>query len=306
MKCAYALILILASPLSSTAESEAQAQQREITIEQKDDSPRLIEPIPYLTGKVTIEEANATLNLPQGCRFIEAESAKVAFPDFFSNPQDPASTVVGIVTPADTKTEPWVLIVEFYHEGYIPDERSDLFSFENVFSGLKAADTESLKARVRHKDDSLKLIGWAIEPSYDEQRKILTWAEGFQSGASKNSIISYNARLLSRRGMLKMQAVTGAEHLNQIEAAMPKIVNGVTFDQGEEYRDFNPATDKKSDYVFASLMHDHLTEAKFHNRTKTLSNLQKSTFKIGMEMKVLMAIGAFVIFFAYRKINSDD
>lgn len=292
MKFVCTGILILLSALASLANEEGQEPERDATTEQK-------------AGKVIIEEAKATLDLPEGYRFTEAEGAKAADPDILGDPQDPSSTFIGVVTPADVKKEPWSVIVEFYHEGYISDERSDLFRYENVLSNLRARDKESLKARVRSKDDSLKLIGWAIAPSYDESRKILTWAESLRSDDSKGSLISYNARLLSRRGMLKMQVVSGVEHLNQIEAAMPKIVDAVTFDSGEQYADFNPATDKKSDYVFASLMSDHLTEAKYRNRADTLSKLQKSTLKIGMEMKVLMVVGVLVVFFAYRKINSD-
>lgn len=306
MKRVCVFVIVLIWPLWSTADENFQPPPGGIKADQMDSPRGPIEVVPSITGKVVIDEANATVNLPDGLRFIEAESAMATFPDFFDHPQDPASTIVGIVAPADIKNEPWVLVVEFYREGYISDERSELFSFYNVLSGLKAADAESQKARVRHKDGSLKLIGWAIEPSYDETTNALTWAEVFQAGDPAKRVISYNARLLSRRGMLKMQAVTGEEQLDEIEAAIPRILNGVKFDAGEEYKDFNPATDKKSDLVFAELMGDHLTRAKFRNKIETLSSLQRSTGNIGMGLKTLIAASAFLIFLAYKKINSDD
>lgn len=306
MKCVRAIVVVLVLPLWSIADEKFQGHLAEIKTDQNDGSNGPIEITPSVTGKVIIDEANLSVDLPDGFRFIEAESAMAAYPDFFGNPQDPASTILGIVAPSDIRKEQWVFVVEFYREGYISDEKSDLFSFNNVLSGLKAADAESQKARVRHKDDSLKLTGWAIEPFYDETRKILTWAEAFRAEDPTKSVVSYNARLLGRRGMLKMQAVAGEEHLDEIEAVIPKILNGVKFNAGEEYKDFNPTTDKKSDLVFAELMNDHLTWAKFRNKIETLSSLQRSTGSIGMGLKALIAASAFLIFIAYKKINSDD
>src|SRR4029078_9460158 len=65
---------------------------------------------------------------------------------------------------------------------------------------------------------------------------------------------NYNLRVLGRGGVLTLNAVSGISQLPQIEAATPKILEMVDFNEGHRYTDYKPGTDKLATYGLAALV----------------------------------------------------
>jgi len=66
--------------------------------------------------------------------------------------------------------------------------------------------------------------------------------------------LNYNIRILGRRGVLVLNAVSSMSQLAEIEQVTPSILTAVDFQEGHRYVDFNPSTDKVATYGLAALV----------------------------------------------------
>ena len=97
--------------------------------------------------------------------------------------------------------------------------------------------------------------GWAAAPRYDKQNHKFYWAKELKFGDGKEeNTLNYNLRILGRRGILVLNAVSGMSQFSRIEQATPEILAMVDFDPGQRYADYTPGTDKLATYGLAALV----------------------------------------------------
>lgn len=67
-------------------------------------------------------------------------------------------------------------------------------------------------------------------------------------------MLNYDIRILGRRGVLVLTAVSSMDQLPEIEKETPGILGMVDFNQGSRYADFDPKVDKVATYGIAALV----------------------------------------------------
>ena len=259
--------LLAAFALTALLPAAAPAQDddgEELSPEQIEEL-RLADPIPGRTGDVALPPAHATLRVPAGYRFVDAEGARHMLVDYWDNPEDVAKGVLGMLVSEDCKGFVDVETAYFfeYHDvGYVPDKDAASLDFAKV---LREMQREAKADRSRPAPFRAELVGWAIPPRYDAERKVLSWGRhlsfGDPSGETKD-VLNFDMRILGRRGILNVNAVADLDAADEVSAAREGIVGAVTFDPGYAYADFDPATDGKSDWSLGALVAGGVLAAK--------------------------------------------
>ena len=226
---------------------------------------RLADPIPGRTGDVALPSAHAMLRVPAGYRFVDAEGARHMLVDYWDNPEDVAKGVLGMLVSEDCKGFVDVETAYFfeYHDvGYVPDKDAASLDFAKV---LREMQRDAKADRSRPAPFRAELVGWAIPPRYDAERKVLSWGRhlsfGDPSGETKD-VLNFDMRILGRRGILNVNAVADLDAADEVSAARDGIVGAVTFDPGYAYADYDPATDGKSDWSLGALVAGGVLAAK--------------------------------------------
>jgi len=101
------------------------------------------------------------------------------------------------------------------------------------------------------------LVGWAKPPHYDPVTKKLHWARELEFGGSDGERargLNYAIRILGRRGVLELNMVADMAQLQQIETAIPSVLQAVEFNPGHRYADFDSTTDRVAEYGLAALV----------------------------------------------------
>jgi uncharacterized membrane-anchored protein len=208
----------------------------------------------YQTGQVSFLDGNATINATK-MRFLGAEDAQKLLADGWGNPPDDA--VLGMLIPKDLSPfsdEGWGVVVTYSDEGYVSDKEASNTNFDALLKDMKASTTEDNKAREEAGYESIKLVGWATAPLYDAASHKLHWAEELEFAGDPAHTLNYNIRVLGRKGYLNLNSVGSMVQLPEIQAAIPSVLESVSFTQGNRYEDFNASTDKVAKYGIAALI----------------------------------------------------
>src|SRR5678815_1490846 len=96
--------------------------------------------IRYQSGRVTILDGIATLNLPSTFHYADAEGAKVLLIEAWGNPESVASNTVGLIAPANLDlldSEAWAINITYATEGFIKDAEADQINYDELLQGMK-------------------------------------------------------------------------------------------------------------------------------------------------------------------------
>ena len=267
MKLLLATAVILACPLITHAQEkadapvEAAAGADQETAAGEPDGPtkaliNKVKAFNYQTGSVTLKADRASLNLPEGYRFLDAKDGKTVIEELWGNPPGSASGIEGLVLPRGQEVvspDSWAIVVQFEEDGYVSDEDADEIDYDDLLKDMKKSSLEASKRRVAAGYGKMELAGWALPPRYDKASKVLYWAQEFVTDNPENSL-NYDVRVLGRRGVLSLNAIAGASQKQEIDALTPEIVSLVSFNTGHTYAEYNSSTDKKADYSLAGLV----------------------------------------------------
>lgn len=66
--------------------------------------------------------------------------------------------------------------------------------------------------------------------------------------------MNYNVRILGRKGVLVMNAVSAIEQLPMVRERMEQVIAIADFNEGYRYSDFDPGVDKVAAYGVAALI----------------------------------------------------
>lgn len=210
--------------------------------------------INYQRGKVDVQNI-ATLNLPQGYKFIPADKAQMIIHDVWGNPA--SSDYLGMIVKEDYKVlneGTWAFIVSYDESGYVKDDDADDINYDDLKKEIQDAEEEENKERLKEGYPSVHLIDWAAKPYYDKQNKVLHWAKKLQFGTDAEPTLNYDVRVLGRKGVLSFNAVGVMGNLADINTHIPAVVKMAEFNNGSKYSDFNPSVDKVAAYTIGGLI----------------------------------------------------
>lgn len=225
----------------------------ELTSLFKNDS--ILKSFDYQTGKVVIGENLATINVPQGCLYLNPMQSKYMMEEIFGNPPSPAS--LGMLlsdTPSMITGARWIIDFNYNSDGHINDDDAADIKYDDLLKQLIEEADEASKERVAQGYEPVKMLGWAQAPFYDSKNKKLHWAKELAFGKDENHTLNYNIRILGREGYLELNIITGMDMLPEVKKDIDMILGSTNFNEGQRYADFNEDTDKLAEYGIGGLI----------------------------------------------------
>ena len=239
-----------AAALALTLASATVAAQGSATPEELDSK------LAYQTGKVQLSGGMATITLPPSFRFLgEQDSRKLLVA--WGNPPETAQGVLGMLVPSDVSPlseDGWAIVVTYDDDGYVNDEDAKTLNYDKVLNEMQEQTVASNEARQKEGFEPITLVGWAEPPHYDAATHKLYWAKELKFGSSTDHTLNYSIRILGRRGVLVLNAVSSIGQLDVVKKGTPDVLAAVEFNEGHRYADYLPGTDKAAAYGIGGLI----------------------------------------------------
>jgi uncharacterized membrane-anchored protein len=210
----------------------------------------------YKTGKIELGTGIATINVPATFKFLGPEEARYVVTTLWGNPPS-NNAPLGLLFPANSgATDPggYAFIIQFEDIGYVKDGDADKMNYDDLLKDLKKSSAEDNIQRAKMGLYTMDLVGWAAKPYYDKQRKVLHWAKEFSIPGNEENTLNYDVRVLGRKGVLTLQAVSGMTELDSVNAHIDDVLAMVAFNDGHKYGDFNSSTDNVAAWTIGGLV----------------------------------------------------
>jgi uncharacterized membrane-anchored protein len=210
----------------------------------------------YQQGSVSILNGQVTVETGSKLRFLDAADAQKLLSEGWGNPPD--DSTLGMILPADISPfdyeNSWAVEMYYDEEGYVSDKEASKLDYNKLLKDMQQSALDANDERIEQGYDKVELIGWAAQPHYDATTHKVYWAKELEFGDDPDHALNYNIRVLGRRGVLNLNVIASLEQLPEVEAALPEILQTVSFTQGNRYEDFNASTDKVAKYGIAALI----------------------------------------------------
>ena len=180
----------------------------------------------YQTGRITIADGLATLNLPESFRFIGPEGSKRLLTDGWGNPPSASEGVLGMLIPAAASPlseNGWGIIITFDADGYVEDDDAATIDYDTMLKEMQDSEAAANEARRKAGFEAVHLVGWAEPPSYDSATHKLYWAKELAFEGNESHTLNYNIRILGRAGVLILNAVSNMEQLPAIRSEAQNV-----------------------------------------------------------------------------------
>ena len=195
----------------------------------------------------------ATMHLPAAMRFVPPEEAARLLRAFgnrvLSNP-------VGLVY-GTRGSDDWFVVVRFVKDGYIKDDDARDWNADELLKSLRDGTEEANQDRVSRGFAELEIIGWIAPPKYDFSTHRLVWSLAQKDKGEPTQAVqgvNYNTNALGREGHFSLNLVTDSAQFPSARPLADALMNGLIFDNGKRYEDFNGSTDHVAEYGLAALI----------------------------------------------------
>ena len=218
-------------------------------------APDLLESLQLQTGSIDLAGGIAALDVPDTFRYIGPEDTKRFLEEGWGNPD--GSGTLGMLLPTETDLfggEGWGVVITYQEDGYVSDEDANEIDYKEMLQSMQEASREGNAEREKAGYQPVQLIDWAAPPRYDSQAKKLYWAKELKFGDDAENTLNYNVRILGRKGVLVMNAVSEMPQLSTVEEHMQQVLAFTEFKQGHRYSDFDSGVDKVAGYGIATLI----------------------------------------------------
>ena len=209
----------------------------------------------YQKGEIPIGEDLAVLKIPEDFKYLNPGETDKILVDAWGNP--PRETL-GMILPDSVNPygyDGWGVIITYQEEGYVDDEDAQEIDYDELLADMQKDIKEANTQRISQGYGAYELMGWAEPPHYDSNEHKLYWALDlkFDEDVDQNTL-NYNVRILGRRGILVLNAVSTMDQLGSVRESMGDVMALVDFKEGNRYADFNPSVDKVAAYGIGALI----------------------------------------------------
>jgi uncharacterized membrane-anchored protein len=202
-------------------------------------------------AKVTVTEAQATIDLPDGFVYLNKADTK----DFLEGGGNkPEASDVGTILPKSLSKDHFFFVsVEYDAVGYVKDDEADKLDSAQLLESLRQGTEAQNQFRIQKGFKPLHVVGWAEAPRYDRTTHQVVWAINGHSEDEGDSV-NFNTRVLGRAGFLSLDLVCNPRLLPELKPMMATVLAKTSFDAGASYADFKPGKDKVAEYGLAALV----------------------------------------------------
>ena len=208
----------------------------------------------YKTGTITLKDGIASVNIPANFKFLDADESNYILEEVWGNLK--GQTSLGMLVPAESRASiaDYAFLIEYNDIGYVKDNDAGDINYDELLQQMKEESAEANKERVAEGISSMNLVGWASKPYYDKERNVLHWAKEFRVAGSEMNTLNYDVRVLGRKGVLVLQAVSGMDQMDSVRQNITPLLNAVSFTEGNRYADFNASTDNVAAWTIGGLV----------------------------------------------------
>jgi len=210
----------------------------------------------YQHGKVKLKNGIGEITVPKGFKYLDPEQSKHVIVDIWGNP-DSENISLGMILPEKQGVlddRGYVFNIQYDEIGYVKDDDADDINYDDLLAEMQKDTEEENKERGKQGYDPIQLLGWASNPFYDKEHKILHWAQELKFGTNKVNTLNYNVRILGRKGVLVLNAISSMQELPLVKKDIHNVLNIVTFNDGYKYSDFDPSVDQVAAWTIGGLV----------------------------------------------------
>lgn len=210
----------------------------------------------YEYGTINLDNGVGKLIIPKGFKYLSKEQAERVLVDLWGNPKSD-NLSLGLILPETTGVmtiDSYVFNVQYDEIGYVEDDDADDINYDDLLTQMKEETVEENKLRIKEGYESISVIGWAAQPYYDKDRKILYWAKEFKFGKNEVNTLNYNIRILGRKGVLVLNAIATTKELPLVQNDISKVLNIFQFNDGYKYEEFDSSVDEVAAWTIGGLV----------------------------------------------------
>ena len=210
----------------------------------------------YQTGNIALSNGVAHLTLPPGFKFIDGKQSQYILEKLWKNLPDP--NVLGLIVKDSFHLNDlrggWVFMVSYDEMGYVKDDDANKIKYDALLTDLKKDQEEANAERKKAGLDAMHLVGWAANPFYDKQNKVLHWAKAYKTEGEEDTTLNYDIRVLGRKGVLSLNALGTMDQLADVEKNIPAVLKMAQYDKGYKYEEFDSGIDKVAAWTIGGLV----------------------------------------------------
>lgn len=228
--------------------------QDEIDIQKTIDS--IEKTFTYQHGTIELRNGIGKIAIPKGFKYLDPIQSERLLVDIWGNPKI-SNMSLGMILPENQGVmadKGYVFNIRYDQIGYVKDDDANDIDYNELLTELQTETELENKERQRSGYETISIVGWASKPFYDGKRKILHWAQEIKFGASEVNTLNYNVRLLGRKGVLILNAITTMPNLPMVKRDLPKVLDIVTFNEGYQYADFDESMDQVAAWTVGGLV----------------------------------------------------
>ncbi|HEY3760648.1 MAG TPA: DUF2167 domain-containing protein [Verrucomicrobiae bacterium] len=217
---------------------------------------KMLNSLKYQQGEISLQNGLATLNVPKDFNFLGPDDAETVLVKLWGNPPS-KDKPLGLLIPANmtpASSNAWVVTIDYSEDGYVKDDDASKTDYTKLLQQMQQAVSGENQERQKQGYPTISLVGWAEPPHYDAATHKLYWAKDLKFGDDQSDTLNYCIRILGRRGVLELDAVSALGQLDEIHQQAPEILGMVDFKEGNRYADFDPKVDKVAKYGIAALV----------------------------------------------------
>jgi uncharacterized membrane-anchored protein len=196
-------------------------------------------------GVVVLGDDLATLTVPKGYKYLDIPSSHTVLEELWGNPE---GSTLGMLFKEDESAMSdvfsYAVNITFEEEGWIDDDEADDLDYDDMMEQMQNDQAEENRMREELGYGTMDLLGWAAEPFYDEENRVLHWALDLHVEGAEVNTLNYNIRKLGRHGYLTLNAIGDMGALPVFEREIDNVLYCADFNDGSRYEDFDPDIDK--------------------------------------------------------------
>jgi uncharacterized membrane-anchored protein len=209
----------------------------------------------YQHGEIKFDNGIGTLNVPSGFRYLDGRQSRYVLEDLWGNPAD--SAVLGMIVPENRGVladNSWAFIITYDEMGHVKDDDADDIDYEELLENMKTDAKAANEQRQALGYEPIEIVGWASEPFYDADKKVLHWAKEIRFGDTELNTLNYNVRILGRKGVMVLNAVSPMSELAEVQENITPVLSSFTYSDGAKYADFDPDLDEVAAWGIGGLV----------------------------------------------------
>lgn len=195
----------------------------------------------------------AAVEVPESYRLLE-ERETVRLLEMMGNPTSGRE----LATLAPAGSLDWMVFFEFDDAGYVKDDdREVIEDSDALLKSIREGTEASNEVRRERGWPTMEIVGWKLEPRYNESTQNLEWAIDARAhgpeGSPPSPVLNHNIRLLGREGVMEVSLVCDPDQYQESLAECEKLLQGFEYVQGRTYAEYR-AGDKIAEYGLAALV----------------------------------------------------